>query len=113
MICGWGTILIYKLRYAPVRLEQSVLPEEVRGSRCRKDCVPAAAPSLGDDTACWCAGCESGKASGKPGQTEQTTERSRTTETPEETHNAPLELRFDQRHDRHMDVAGERLFYTE
>lgn len=108
MICGSGTISFYKLRYAHIRLEQSVLLEEVRGSRCLKGCVPAAAPSLGGDTACWCAGCESGTAAGKPGQTEQTTELSRTTETPKDTQHT-LELHFD---DQHMDMAGNMFSYT-
>lgn len=85
MICGSGTILFHQLKHVPVRLEQSVSLEEGRGSRCLKGCVPAAAPSLGGDTACWCAGCESGRAAGKPGRTEQTTEPSHTTETPEDT----------------------------
>lgn len=85
MICDSGTILFYKLRHAHVRLEHWVLLEEARVSRCPKGCVPAAALSLGVDTAGWCAGCESGTAAEKPGQTELTTERSHTTETPEDT----------------------------
>lgn len=67
-----------------VRLRGWVLLEEARGRRCQTDCVPAAAPSLGGDTARWCAGCESGRAAGRPGWTEPATEQSRTTETPED-----------------------------
>lgn len=53
-------------------------------SGCQTDCVPAASPSLWVDTVRSCAGCESGRASGKPGWTESATAQSHTTETPEQ-----------------------------
>lgn len=84
-------ILFYHLKHFPVRLKRWVLLEEGMGSRFQTDCVRAAAPSLGGDTACWCAGCESGRAAGKPGWTEPATEPSHTTETPEDTqHNGEI-----------------------
>lgn len=80
----WGFIWCHYLKHS-VRLRRWVLLERARECRYQMDCVPAAAPSLGGDTARWCADCESGRAAGKPGWTELATEQSHTTETPEDT----------------------------
>lgn len=64
------------------RWSVSLADVEAWGSRRRINCVPAAAPSLGDDTAGAGAGCESGRVAGRPGWTEPATEPSQPTEPP-------------------------------
>lgn len=64
--------------------------EEARQSRSQTgSCIPAAAPCLGADAVRSRAGCESGRAAGRPRRTERTTAPSHTTATPEDTEGEP------------------------
>lgn len=81
--CEYWRLLLSVPHTLWVRLRGWVSQEEARESRCLMDCFPAASPSPGADRARWCAGCESGRAAGKPGWSEPATEPSQATATPE------------------------------
>lgn len=84
--------------------------EEVKESRYPTDCVPAGAPSLGGDTARRCADCGSGRAAGKPGWTEPTTELSHTTETPEDTARGLIQLRATLTQGKHWNEPSSSVY---
>lgn len=99
--CEYWRLLLSVPHTLWVRLRGWVSQEEARESRCLMDCFPAASPSPGADRARWCAGCESGRAAGKPGWSEPATEPSQATATPENEERC-LQSRIEKTLNRHM-----------
>lgn len=99
--CEYWRLLLSVPHTLWVRLRGWVSQEEARESRCLMDCFPAASPSPGADRAHWCAGCESGRAAGKPGWSEPATEPSQATATPENEERC-LQSRIEKTLNRHM-----------